>query len=69
MDHTKAHKTPDDGCDLCSDQGPLLLHSRCHLTAPLQVTLDGDMLIVRCYLPTCQREVARYQIQRTLTKQ
>lgn len=50
---------------MCGDQGPLLLKARCHLTAPLSVTLDGDELIVRCYLPTCGREVARFRIVRT----
>jgi hypothetical protein len=51
-------------CDLCGDQGPLLLKARCHLTAPLQVVLDGDTLILKCYLPDCGREVARFQIAR-----
>lgn len=51
-------------CDLCGDQGPLLLKAKCHLTAPLAVTLDGDVLIVRCYLPACGREVARFNIVR-----
>lgn len=53
-----------DGCDLCGDQGPLLLHARCHLTAPLQIEMDGDELIIRCYVPDCRREVARFKIQR-----
>ena len=52
------------GCDLCGDQGPLLLRARCHLTAPLQVTLDGDELILRCYVPECSREVARFRVVR-----
>lgn len=69
MDHTKADPLPDQGCELCSDQGPLLLQSRCHMTAPLQVTLDGDMMIVSCYVPSCRREVARFHVQRTMTKQ
>lgn len=51
-------------CDLCGDQGPLLLHAKCHLTAPLKVTLDGDTLIVACYLPECGREVARFKVVR-----
>lgn len=53
-----------EACDLCGDQGPLLLKARCHLTAPLQVELDGDIMIIRCYLPTCRREVARFKIHR-----
>ncbi len=51
-------------CDLCGDQGPLVLHARCHLTAPLAVELNGDELILRCYLPTCRREVGRFRIVR-----
>lgn len=32
----------EPGCDLCGDQGPLLLAARCHLTAPLQATRRPD---------------------------
>jgi hypothetical protein len=53
-------------CDLCGDQGPLFLHARCHLTAPLQVSLEDDVLIIRCYVPECNREVARFKVQRQL---
>lgn len=53
-------------CELCGDQGPLLLQSRCHMTAPLRVTLEGDEMIMNCYLPDCNREVARFKIQRQL---
>jgi hypothetical protein len=55
-----------DACDLCGDQGPLLLKARCHLTAPLAVTLDGNVLILSCYLPECRKEVARFQVIRRL---
>lgn len=51
-------------CDLCGDQGPLLLHARCHLTAPLAAEINGDVLILRCYLPECGREVARFKVAR-----
>lgn len=47
-------------CELCGDQGPLVLRSRCHFTAPLAVERDGGVLIIRCYVPSCRREVARY---------
>ena len=58
-------ESPDvPGCDVCGDQGPLLLRARCHLTAPLLVTLDGNTLILQCYLPDCRREVARFEVQR-----
>jgi hypothetical protein len=49
-------------CDVCGDQGPLLLKSRCHLTAPLQAVLEGETLILRCYLPECGKEVVRFQV-------
>ena len=51
-------------CDLCGDQGALLLKAKCHLTAPLSVELDGNTLILRCYLPECGREVARFVVLR-----
>ncbi len=54
----------EPACDLCGDQGPLFLQARCHLTAPLRVELDGDVLILRCYLPTCGREVGRFHVVR-----
>lgn len=58
------------GCDLCDDQPSnedLFLHSKCHMTAPLQATLetgnDGRRRIVlRCYMPECAREVATFII-------
>jgi hypothetical protein len=49
-------------CDLCGDQGPLVLMSRCHFTAPLRVERNGESLILRCYLPECGREVARFKL-------
>jgi len=51
-------------CELCGDQGPLLLRARCHLTAPLRVTLEEDQLLLHCYLPSCGREVARFSVVR-----
>lgn len=49
-------------CELCGDQDGLVLRARCHLTAPLALSLDGDELVVRCYLPSCGREVARFTL-------
>ena len=56
----KRHVNNMPGCDLCGDQSKLLLKARCHLTAPLMAELDGDILILRCYVPECMREVARF---------
>ena len=60
---THDHKVGEE-CELCGDQGALLLKARCHMTAPLQAVLDGDTLILKCYLPTCGKEVVRFKIQR-----
>lgn len=49
-------------CDLCSNQSPFVLHARCHITAPLQASLEGDILILRCYVPECCREVAKFKV-------
>jgi hypothetical protein len=49
-------------CDLCDDQGPLLLASVCHLTAPLRVTIWDGFIILNCYVPECGREVARFRL-------
>jgi hypothetical protein len=58
--------TIEQGCDLCGDQGPLLLRARCHLTAPLLATIEGDQLTLKCYLPECGRVVATFTIVRTV---
>lgn len=50
-------------CDLCSDQPEILfLHARCHLTAPLQATLEGSVLTLRCYVPSCNRVVGTFRV-------
>lgn len=54
-------------CELCSDNSipaVLVLKGRCHMTAPLQVTLEGNVLILRCYIPECRREVGRFIVQK-----
>lgn len=54
-------------CDLCSDNSipaTLVVHGRCHMTAPLQATLEGNVLILRCYIPECRREVGRFIVQK-----
>lgn len=50
------------GCDLCGDW-PVVLGSRCHPAAPLRVEMVSPTeLVLRCYVPTCNREVARFTI-------
>lgn len=50
-------------CDLCNDDvSELFLRAVCHVTAPLRVSREGDVLILRCYVPECRREVARLQL-------
>jgi hypothetical protein len=52
-----------DGCDLCEDnKGPLFLHARCHLTAPLQASMEDGVLTLRCYIPECGRVVAKFKV-------
>lgn len=54
---------PPDSCELCGDvPSALFLHARCHPTAPLRVRKEGPLLILTCFLPSCGREVARFQI-------
>ncbi len=50
------------GCELCGDW-PVFLHARCHPTAPLRAELTPEReLVLYCYLPDCNREVARLQL-------
>lgn len=49
-------------CELCQSSDSLILHARCHITAPLQVTMEGTTLILRCYVPSCRREIARFTV-------
>lgn len=50
------------GCDLCGDF-PVDLISKCHPTAPLRVQLmEDNTLVLYCYLPECNREVARMKL-------
>lgn len=52
-----------DGCDLCDDnRGPMHLHARCHLSAPLMASLEGGVLTLRCYLPACGRVVTQMRV-------
>jgi hypothetical protein len=54
---------PEVGCSLCGDlDGALFLRARCHPSAPLRAIKEGDVLILRCYLPDCDREVVRLDL-------
>ena len=57
----------DTACEFCGDQAALLLRARCHMTAPLAVELRDNVLILKCYVPECAREVARFEVVRMLT--
>lgn len=68
-DGANMSKTPKAAkkCDLCDDNtipAKLMLHGKCHMTAPLRVTLEGNVLILTCYIPECSREVGRFIVQR-----
>lgn len=50
------------GCELCGDF-PVTLAARCHPSAPLRIVMETPMtLVMYCYVPTCNREVARLQV-------
>jgi len=50
------------GCDLCGDF-PAQLRARCHPTAPLRVEMaSATEIVLYCYLPECDREVARFKL-------
>ena len=52
-----------DRCELCGDvDGRLFLQARCHPSAPLRAVKEGNVLILRCYLPECDREVVRLRL-------
>ena len=57
----------ESGCELCGDQpvDGLELRSACHMTAPLTVSRIGNELVIRCYVPDCSREVARFTLAPT----
>jgi hypothetical protein len=57
------------GCELCGDF-PAMLVAKCHPTAPLRVEItEAGVLVLYCYLPTCNRIVARVTVARaTLQK-
>jgi len=49
------------GCGLCGD---FEIHGRCHPTAPLRMAmLDEKTMEVRCYLPDCNRLIARFKVE------
>ena len=48
-------------CDLCGDQGPLVLKPICHLTAPLRAEFENGILTLYCYVPECNRVVATFE--------
>jgi len=56
-------ETAPVACELCGDtSAAMFLVSRCHPSAPLRVIKDGDVLILRCYVPECNREVVRLRL-------
>lgn len=62
---SRPSRTVAPACDLCGDQEtPKELRARCHMTAPLQASLVDGILTLRCYIPECSREVARFKVER-----
>lgn len=56
-------KKQDDQCGMCSGfSAHLHIHGRCHPSAPLRAEIGpGNELTLFCYLPDCNRVVARFQ--------
>ncbi len=54
------------GCDLCQGQDgkpeAIYLHGLCHMTAPCEASIEDGHLVLRCYVPDCRREIARFEI-------
>lgn len=56
------NNNPPKGCDLCGDF-PAHLVARCHPNAPLRVeALSEHEIALFCYVPECNRLVARLQL-------
>lgn len=49
-------------CELCGDTQTLVLVGRCHPTAPLRAEIENGVLTLRCYIPDCNRFIARFEI-------
>ena len=50
------------GCELCGDW-PARLHSLCHPTAPVRIEIEkSGLLKIFCYVPECNRLVAKVRI-------
>lgn len=50
-------------CELCEDateEQALVLMARCHFGAPLRAEYQNGALTLRCYVPDCNRVVARF---------
>lgn len=61
MDKPANDQTP--ACDLCEDNaGPVFVHQRCHMTAPLQASLENGVLTLSCYVPECRRIVVQMRV-------
>jgi hypothetical protein len=54
-------RTPN--CDLCEGADAVTVRARCHLTAPLLVSIEGGELVLRC--SSCLREVLRMPLSMT----
>lgn len=54
-------------CDLCSDNNGipeiLYMHGRCHMTAPLQASIENGILTLSCYIPECRRVIAKFKVE------
>lgn len=52
------------GCELCGDF-PAILSGRCHPCAPLRIEMEDEQtLAIYCFLPDCNRLVAKFTVER-----
>ena len=50
-------------CEHCGDDsGEMFINGRCHPGGPLQASVLGDVITIRCY--ECKKLIVKYKIQR-----
>lgn len=59
----------EKSCELCGEVNEqMFLAARCHPSAPLMAIKHESVLILKCYLPECGREVVRFNLAGTLAE-
>lgn len=50
-------------CELCGDTEKLEAHGKCHPTAPVRAVLENGIMTLRCYVPSCDRLIAKFKVE------